>query len=290
VDAMPEIARADAIRCGSRAVAPGKGFPLHKGKRAVNLQFGRRVVTVQNRTGILSPSAILVDLPDLPDIGEAYFTGNILCTDSFQVRIGSKEELHFERRGAFSAHDAFRLLHPWIRAWDRSIAKAMIISLYDYDIRSCGLEEDIVAKEAAILRESSSLRKLAERLLGLGYGLTPSGDDFILGILAVMSLGGRDPAALRPAISRYENPFSRTILEDAGDGYFSEPLLSLMNHLACGKCPPDAIRALLRVGSSSGRDTLAGMYYALYRAIADDGRLWEPETGSIPPGEFRGVR
>jgi len=64
--------------------------------------------------------------------------------------------------------------------------------------------------------------------------LTPSGDDFILGIIALQSLAGRDLTGLHEIIRDYENPFSRTILEDACEGCFSEPLLALMTHLAYG--------------------------------------------------------
>lgn len=114
--------------------------------------------------------------------------------------------------------------------------------------------------------------------MGIGYGQTPSGDDFILGLIAVLSLQGRDLSGLATIIHEYDNPFSRTILEDACSGCFSEPLLALMNHLAGGTCPSDAAEALIRVGSTSGRGTLAGMYYGLHQSCPEC--AWEPVTGT----------
>jgi hypothetical protein len=265
--AIQEIPQVNTIRCGNRAIASGKGIPLYRSKRTVNLQFGRKVVTVCTGPGVLSPSSIMVDLPALPDVEEALFEGNIICTDAFQVKLGSTVDLHFERTGKFDASQAFRLLRPWIKPFDHSIVKATLINLYDLDISSHGPEKDIVVKQERVLRESGSLTELVNDLLGVGYGLTPSGDDFILGIIALQSLAGRDLTGLHEIIHDYENPFSRTILEDACEGCFSEPLLALMTHLAYGDCPPDVVKALLCVGSTSGWDTLAGMFYALHHEV-----------------------
>jgi hypothetical protein len=257
-----------ATRCGNRAFATGTGVPLHVSRRAINLQFGRKVVTLQTGGGVLSPSSILVDLPDLPEVTEAYFEGNILRTDTFEVMTGSPEDLHFERREGFSNHLAASFLRPWIRPYDHSIAKAMLIHLYNDKVSSSGLEKDFMKRQVRVLRESASLQDLIRDVKGIGYGLTPSGDDFILGILAVLSLQGRDLSDLLTIIEDYENPFSRTILEDACAGCFAEPLLALMIHLAAGTCPPDVAEALLCIGSTSGRDTLAGMYYALHQSLS----------------------
>jgi Protein of unknown function (DUF2877) len=265
-----------ATRCGNRAFASGEGIPLHKSRRAVNLQFGRKVVTVQTGTGVLSPSSIIIDLPGLPDVEEAHFEGDVMYTDAFEVKIGSFEDLHFRKSSRFDTLNAARSLRPWIHPYDHSITKAMLIHLYDLDVSSRGLEKDILERQERALRESGSIPELVQHLMGIGYGLTPSGDDFILGILAVLSLQGTDLSDLSPIIYDYENPFSRTILEDACEGCFSEPLLGLMNYLATGACPPGAVEALLCVGSTSGRDTLAGMFYALHQS----GSGWGREPGS----------
>jgi len=274
---IQEIPRVNAIRCGNRAIASGNGIPLYRSKKSVNLQFGRKVVTVRTMHGVLSPSSILLDLKALPDVEEARFEGDIIRTDTFKVKIEYLKDLHFVRKGRFDAKRAFRSLRPWIRAYDYSIIKAMLITLYDIEISSHGPEKDIVVKQERMLRESGSLPELVNGLLGVGYGLTPSGDDFILGIIALLKLQGRDLTGIPEVIRDYANPFSRTILEDACEGCFSEPLLALMNHLAYGNCPPDAVSALLGVGSTSGWDTLAGMFYALHHSVS--GSEWDRQPG-----------
>ncbi len=278
------IPAVNVTRCGNRAFASGEGIPLHQSRRALNLQFGRKVVTVQTGTGVLSPSSIIIDLPGLPDVEEAYFEGDVMSTDAFEVKIGSFEDLHFRSSSCINILNAARSLRPWIHPYDHSIAKAMLIHLYDLDVSSRGLEKDMVKRQERVLRESETLPEMVQHLMGIGYGLTPSGDDFILGILAVLSLQGRDLSDFRMIIHEYENPFSRTILEDACEGCFSEPLLELMNCLATGACPPGAVEALLRVGSTSGCDTLAGMFYALHQSCSGWGR--EPGNGVGEAGSF----
>lgn len=276
--AIPQLPLIAAIRCGNRAFASGKGTLLHRSRGAINLQFGRKVVTVQVCPGVLSPSSILVDHPGLPDVKEAHFEGDVMKTDMFEVTIGSVENLHFGKRAVLNTRKAARSLRPWIRPHDFSIAKALLIHLYDLEVSSHGREKEIVVLQELALRESGSIPDLTSRLMGIGFGQTPSGDDFILGLLAVLSLQGRDLAGLRTIIHEYNNPYSRTILEDACAGCFSEPLLALMNHLAEGSCPADVAEALLRVGSTSGQDTLAGMYYTLHQSCP--GCAWEPVTGT----------
>jgi hypothetical protein len=271
-----------AARCGNRAFATGEGTILHRSSRAINLQFGRKVITLMTGPQPLSPSSILLDLPALPDIREACFEGDLMSTDAFAMKVGSFADLRFRNRGIIDTRYATRSLRPWILPYDRSIAKAMLISLYDISVSSRGLERDLVVRQERAFRESGSPGDLARRLLGIGYGLTPSGDDFILGLIAVLSLQGSDLTEISAIVRGYDNAFSRTILEDACAGSFPEPLLGLMNHLAAGVCPPDAVEALINVGSTSGRDTLAGMYYALYHSGPGSG--WVRDTGTAGPG------
>ena len=104
------------------------------------------------------------------------------------------------------------------------------------------------------------------RLIGLGIGLTPSGDDFLTGVLAGLRLRGLEESPLfaalaeqiRHALSR-TNDISRAFLVCALEGHFSQAVLSLKN---------EADPALLRqrfaaIGHSSGMDTAAGILYCL---------------------------
>ena len=109
----------------------------------------------------------------------------------------------------------------------------------------------------------------AEKLLGLGPGLTPAGDDLVGGILfARARMDGAGGAAWRQASARLiararqrTNRISLALLADLAEGHGHEPLHDLADALerrACVSDVLDPIRCLVRLGHSSGWDLLAG--------------------------------
>jgi hypothetical protein len=117
------------------------------------------------------------------------------------------------------------------------------------------------------------------KLVGLGPGLTPSGDDFLVGMLAVLSLAGRfDLVAavdqvIRPTLEEGTGPISRLHLAAALDGESSERLHLMVNALLTGDHGLLASRLVLisQVGHSSGWDSLAGAVMVL-RVLARTNR------------------
>jgi hypothetical protein len=117
------------------------------------------------------------------------------------------------------------------------------------------------------------------RLAGLGPGLTPAGDDILVGACAALTLLAcagesylrRDTRALlelRQLITEtaaaQTTALSAAWLWHAGEGEFSLPLLRLGQALASGRAPAIAAAAarLMRLGASSGRCTITGLLAA----------------------------
>ncbi len=109
-------------------------------------------------------------------------------------------------------------------------------------------------------------------MLGLGCGLTPSGDDWLCGLLALLHFAAVrvDTAAFLSALcSRLSvrlhetNDVSARFLEAACAGSFSAPLCALF--CAWNNADADAfdcaVLRLLRLGHSSGADTLEGIRF-----------------------------
>lgn len=103
-------------------------------------------------------------------------------------------------------------------------------------------------------------------LVGLGEGLTPSGDDFICGVLACGMVGGRRLNELRDALSDklqgrldMTNDISAAFLKCACDGLFSQPVQALQRE----PDPEYIINSFASIGHSSGADTLSGVLFAL---------------------------
>ncbi len=103
----------------------------------------------------------------------------------------------------------------------------------------------------------------------MGEGLTPSGDDLLVGFLAVLHLTGYAPAFL-PASAWLDafvantTDLSAAFLRCAQEGYFSEPMTRFVHALY--HLEPSAWQAaaadLAQVGHSSGVDAMVGVVYA----------------------------
>jgi hypothetical protein len=107
-----------------------------------------------------------------------------------------------------------------------------------------------------------------EGLVGLGPGLTPSGDDFILGALALLdALAERKAhAASADAVARLSpaltSPLSLCFLRAAANGHVGEPLNRIVGSVISGHVEA-AIATAKRIGHCSGWDMLAGVATAL---------------------------
>lgn len=122
------------------------------------------------------------------------------------------------------------------------------------------------------LLEDMRVENPAGKLLGLGPGLTPSGDDLLTGLLAAMHFAGdrgwplpKGYEALRSWILQagklLESPVSMAYLQAAANGDAFTLLDNSFKALFYGD-GTDAIDRLLAVGSSSGTDMLLGMLVA----------------------------
>jgi hypothetical protein len=98
-------------------------------------------------------------------------------------------------------------------------------------------------------------------LLGLGRGLTPSGDDFIAGyLLAASRAGSGHPAGFTAAARTRTTTLSAALIAAAAAGSADERLLRACDALLSADQPPAEIYALLAAyGSSSGLDAFAGI-------------------------------
>jgi Protein of unknown function (DUF2877) len=124
------------------------------------------------------------------------------------------------------------------------------------DPRVDGLADALVARDAAAACAE------AERLIGLGPGLTPEGDDLVAGALAISAvLHGELPGVMPNDLRARTTRLSATLLELAARGAVMQPVHELLT--------PDwraALRRLARVGHSTGRAYAAGAGAVLSRA------------------------
>lgn len=120
----------------------------------------------------------------------------------------------------------------------------------------------------------------AGRLLGLGPGLTPSGDDFLTGLLASRALcrrqGDAGSDAFAPGVIRLAktatNPIAYAAIAKAARGEARERVARLIITLGSATAEPvsPALTQVLAIGSSSGTEIAFGVIRGL-ASLIDNG-------------------
>jgi hypothetical protein len=120
---------------------------------------------------------------------------------------------------------------------------------------------------------SIASREAVQGLIGLGPGLTPSGDDFLVGALALLdTIGEREAhSALTRALSdpllTLTTPLSACFLTAAAAGHIGEALHRAVSSVITGDVDA-AVAAAGNIGHSSGWDMMAGIMTTLRIAAA----------------------
>src|SRR5688572_21392644 len=218
---------------------------------------------------VLHPRAVLLSEP--PDTS-ALTEGDWLSVPLWAVRAWRPGVLQRDARGARALRRGAERLPGIARtlgnlrgfgAW--LVKTPLAFPLSGADKAAAALATACAADDAAAAADA------ALALLGLGGGLTPSGDDFVGGAFfaraALAQLLGSEVATWRRAASTVREaaaasttPISAALLGDllAGEGWM--PLHDLAQGLASedGTATLDAASRLTRLGHSSGWDLLAG--------------------------------
>jgi hypothetical protein len=122
-------------------------------------------------------------------------------------------------------------------------------------------------KEQSRLKNWREIEAAVGQLAGLGSGLTPAGDDYLIRVMAALWLSGNKswPAKIAAKAAPMTTTLSAAFLQAAGRGEFIEPWHKLAQALFAGtpEAFGQALRRVAEFGASSGMDALAG--FMVYR-------------------------
>ena len=225
-------------------------------RRAVNfLMEDKRFVSLTTAPNPLAPEGMLADLKAFapwssPSGLLPFKAGSPVemlqeSIDAAGFRLFFKEATHVDNR-ASTLEDPFGLLQL-ISDWlPKTLSQqGAVRHLRQESLKGSERMRDI---ESALRRAQTDydapedLRRTLQKIIGLGEGLTPSGDDF--------------------ALLHKTNDVSAQMLRFALEGRFSEPLV----RLAQARQPADrlaALEAVASIGHTSGLDTLCGVRWGL---------------------------
>ncbi len=243
---------AAGARVRDRLAAPATGTVLHAGEHAIYAGVGDHVVGVVSRRGSLVTAAIGTTLPRLPPVpvgSPVALSDGLLRLAGLVVTV--TRVLPTRAPEISDPARAARLL-------DLACSEPTGDTLRDLAARG-QLPERGLALLAAGRPGAVGL------LLGRGDGLTPVGDDVLVGWLAVAATA-RDRSSVATAVARGASrttPLSAALLADAVGGDVMPELRDLLLALGSGREVGPAVEALRAVGHTSGAGMLLGARLAL---------------------------
>lgn len=141
-------------------------------------------------------------------------------------------------------------------------------------IHNLSLDAISILKEYLVQRNTEMLHRTLSGYLGVGGGLTPSGDDFLVGLLLSLNRWKdmlwygegllETNAFITKAAYQQTTTISANLIECATIGEADQRLIAVLDCLMTQEpCTAEIISNLLDWGHSSGVDTLLGMLTAL---------------------------
>jgi hypothetical protein len=258
-------------------------------RSVINITTADGLLTVASPEGGGLPNGILADLgPDWRAIGLS--PGMVVSASDASIQVAEAGiEVQFDMASRWSprlgssaaAADAATARWAGRTAATRTIAQARASAggfgaLLRDDISHdpvglLGVARPMMAELVVALEtgDPSLAAEVAARLIGLGPGLTPSGDDVLVGIEAALHALARPSAGfLASAMSDVEErttALAATLLRHAAAGEFAERLHILLAALlgSDDETIPAAIDRAAAWGATSGSDCLLGVLIGL---------------------------
>lgn len=270
----------DCSTFAANALAAGRVGTVHSVyKKTVNILCADQLISLQARNTVASPLSLITNLSEAELFGLGIRPGDTTAFSGRQITVG-------KHTFCFEGHDRW---NPYLSDFDaamidmeerirfcltRTAGKAGFADLF-LDITDRENIDPVKAAASEILHkvtdeyhaghDNTAVEGLVS-LIGLGPGLTPSGDDFLCGLLASSRFCDGFVRRYRDTISGQilralssTNDISAAFLRCACSGMFSRPVLDLCRGKDIERC----CKGFLSIGHSSGADTLCGMLFGI---------------------------
>lgn len=231
---------------GEGGVPSGVGVVDMPDLRQHGVQRGDAAHLVSGRGVLIGPDSVFIDLT-----GAESWSSQLPLPPRLVVRPIALDAAHAAAARHASAHGLGPLVCP-------SVGMTPVATRAAETIAS--------ALGALATGEPAQAAHAIIPLIGLGEGLTPSGDDFIVGLVAVLTAGDH------PAVTTFARTCAAAavglttivgidLLQHAAAGRFVERVHDLISALYHDDAAATrtACTSLLRMGSTSGMDTLVGV-------------------------------
>jgi len=268
---------------------PNGTYTIHsRFQRTINFHNNALLISIVNEDIGCGPFNIIVKGLDLKKIHSLSIYNNILTINN--IALFMQEALKYSSKlslnGVIIATFEENLVFLETVLTELCAEKSLCFLLDEERERNftSGFEKEFIKRMksgvALILKGTmDSLFEGVSKIKGCGFGLTPSGDDFIAGLLSGLylkqELFGTDLSEVRNRI--YENALgdnliSNTFLFLAKEGLFVERFKNFTHSLLYDEKEKiyTHIQKVLNIGETSGADMLVGFMFSFKKA----GELW----------------
>ena len=215
------------------------------------------------------------DQLDLVPGKKVYVQGNALNTASIQIPIAADapKSLKLSRHNTPVLHPHVHLLEPLMAGQAQSGFSQHALSFLGHKQVPESYSALFNPLYAALKEKScASFARSAYGILGVGQGLTPSGDDFLCGLLLVLYQNGEDgliKSFLSTDFAARTNQISANYLQCAAQGLAPESMGRLLHYLNQEEAGDTSalisyyFQRVSAFGATSGHDICTGIYWGL---------------------------
>lgn len=240
--------------------------------KTINLLINNEIFALLPNNGYLSPVSLITNLTPLE-----FQQLNFQQKQIYQIQLNNQNCVIFPSKLTALSNPNFQLLQYYAEIAEKVLRQStttglcLLLKNQSEDLILSATNRYLSQFQAYYqAQDIKSAFNILLKLIGLGIGLTPSGDDFLCGFISVfhrLNLTGTEFfQVLQEQIRlhlRNTNPISARFLGCALENHFSKSIIEFFQ--LSPTTPPDIpqlVRIFENIGHSSGMDTLFGIYYA----------------------------
>lgn len=247
-------------------------------RKTVNLMCNGRLLSLHPKNTPLSPIGMLVNMDETQfslmgfsvcDTVKLYGNGISIGEVYFSLQGVKSENTKLTPIGGKREHELCKMISDALWHLPQNIVFCdLLLGGKEYMASPVAVYAQkilVLAKEHLNNGETATAAEYLTKLIGLGIGLTPSGDDFLCGVLTAMTMRGtcsEQLSILQTKISQklnFTNDISAEFLRCACKGHFSLSVTQLLK----AKSAEEIALSFSKIGHSSGADTLNGILFVL---------------------------
>lgn len=240
--------------------------------KTINLLINNEIFALLPNNGYLSPVSLITNLTPLE-----FQQLNFQQKQIYQIQLNNQNCVIFPSKLTALSNPNFQLLQYYAEIAEKVLRQStttglcLLLKNQSEDLILSATNRYLSQFQAYYqAQDIKSAVNILLKLIGLGIGLTPSGDDFLCGFMAVFHRFNLTQQPFFQLLNQqlqqhyhHTNPISARFLACALENRFSQTLIDFFHLSENQSINVEKIKAdFEHIGHSSGMDTLFGIYFA----------------------------